>query len=127
MDFNTFISMAGTILGILGTLFIGAIWVLTITSKISNRAYALERDMADMKLKVKTLEEKTSFQALESVFTKVCLQVFHSKEFKEANREAIRDTLLHIERNKDHAEAGAFEEILSEIRRMHADIIKHRE
>lgn len=126
MDFSSFISIISTIVGILGTLFIGAFWVLSITSKISNRASNMGRDITDLQAKVKDLEAKTSFTTLENIFTKVCFQIFHSKEFKEANHEVIRSTLLHIEANKSSERAGAFTEILSEIKNIHNDIINNK-
>lgn len=118
MEFTTFISIAGTILGILGTLFVGAIWVLTLTSRISNRAYSLERDMESGKDRLTKLENKTSFEYLETISQRAFSNLIHSEEFKKVTSQVIKDTLLHIEKNRTASSLAAFEEILAQIREL---------
>ena len=91
----------------------------------------LEVKSSDHDERLSKLEVSTSYASIEKVVEKVCLQVLHSREFKDSMKESlegtieksVKNTLLHIERNKSVGEAGAFEEILAEMRRIYAEII----
>lgn len=120
-----------TIIGIISPFILAAVWMTTLITRTSNRALLLEVTAKNHAERIKTLENATSYTALEQVVEKVCLQVLHSREFKESMKESlegsieksVKNTLLHIEKNRSAGQAGAFEEILTEIRRMHADIV----
>lgn len=115
MDLSTFLTIAGTIFGIVSTLLVGAVWVMSLISKVSGRTVNIERDVGDLEKRVDKLESETSFSSLKETFSQIVLQIFHSKEFKDTNKEVIRDTLLHIEKNRTASEAGALHLILEEI------------
>ncbi len=122
-----------TIIGIISPFILAAVWMTTLITRTSNRALLLEVKASDHDERLNKLEVSTSYASIEKVVEKVCLQVLHSREFKDSMKESlegtieksVKNTLLHIEKNKSTGEAGAFAEILTEIRRMHADIIHH--
>jgi hypothetical protein len=122
-----------TIIGIISPFILAAVWMTTLITRTSNRALLLEVRTDDHEKQINDLKAATSYTSIERVVEKVCLQVLHSREFKDSMKDSlegtieksVKNTLLHIEKNKSAGQAGAFEEILSEIRRMHADII-HR-
>ncbi len=129
MDLNIIL----TIIGIISPFILAAVWMTTLITRTSNRALLLEVRTDDHEKQINDLKAATSYTSIERVVEKVCLQVLHSREFKDSMKDSlegtieksVKNTLLHIEKNKSAGQAGAFEEILSEIRRMHADII-HR-
>jgi uncharacterized membrane protein YkvI len=122
-----------TIIGIISPFILAAVWMTTLITRTSNRALLLEVRTDDHEKQINDLKAATSYTSIERVVEKVCLQVLHSREFKDSMKESlegtieksVKNTLLHIEKNKSTGEAGAFAEILTEIRRMHADIIHH--
>ena len=133
--------MIKTVLTILALLISGALYVMVVVSRVSVRVNNAERDIrfltskvavldgAGMRMKqiesdveilenhTKELKEKTSFEHLEKVTKKVMLQVIHSKDFKDA----IRDVLIHIDKNRTSAETGVFSAILDEIKELKKD------
>ncbi len=129
MDLNIIL----TIIGIISPFILAAVWMTTLITRTSNRALLLEVRTDDHEKQINDLKAATSYTSIERVVEKVCLQVLHSREFKDSMKESlegtieksVKNTLLHIEKNKSTGEAGAFAEILTEIRRMHADIIHH--
>lgn len=121
------------IIGIISPFILATVWMTTLITKTSNRALLLEVSKADHEKRIEELEKATSYASIEKVVEKVCIHVFNSREFKETMKESIegtveksvKNTLLHIERNRSVGEAGALEEVLDEIKQLHADITKH--
>lgn len=107
------------IFGVIATLLSGAVWVMSLTNKLSSRALNGERDIEDLEKRVAKIEHETSFLSLKETFSRIVFEVFHSKEFKEANEQVvkstIKDTLLHIERNRSIAQAGSLDLILDKL------------
>ena len=103
-----------TFLSIIGLLVSGAVWVMILVSRVSIRVRDQERDIQDLKAATTKLEEKTSFEHMEEVTTKVMLQVVHSNDFKSV----IRDVVLHSNKNRESAEAGVFNEILHQLQEL---------
>ncbi|CAB4213314.1 hypothetical protein UFOVP1451_5 [uncultured Caudovirales phage] len=127
MDLNIIL----TVIGIISPFILAAVWMTTLITRTSNRALLLEVRTNDHEEQLKELKAATSYTSIERVVVQVCTQVLHSREFKDSMKDSlegtieksVKNTLLHIEKNKSVGQAGAFEEILLEIRRMHADII----
>lgn len=115
MDLTTFLTVSGVVVGIIATLLAGAVWVMTLTTRLSNRALNAERDVLELRERVARLEHQTAFSSLKETFSEVVIQVLHSKEFQETNKRIIRDTLLHIAANKTAEQAGALSLILEKI------------
>lgn len=129
MDLNSLL----TVIGIISPFIISAVWLATLTTKTSNRALLLEITSKNQEKRIAELEIVTSYASIEKVVEKVCLHVFNSREFKETMSESIqstveksvKNTLLHIEKNRVVGQAGSFEEILNAIHRVQ-DEIKHK-
>lgn len=127
MDLNIIL----TIIGIISPFILATVWMTTLITRTSNRALLLEVRTNDHEEQLRELKAATSYTSIERVVVQVCAQVLHSREFKDSMKESlestieksVKNTLLHIEKNKSSGQAGAFEEILIEIRRMHAGII----
>lgn len=127
MDLNYILA----IIGIISPFILAAVWMTTLITRTSNRALLLERGSSEHEKRIEALETATSYTSIERVVEKVCLQVLHSREFKDSMKESleatieksVKTTMLHIEKNKSAGEAGAFAEILTEIRRIHSDIV----
>lgn len=113
-----------TIIGIISPFILATVWMTTLITKISNRALLLELAKQDHESRIDELEKVTSYASLEKVVEKVCRHVFNSKEFKDSMKDSIKETMLHIDRNRSHAELGAIELVLDEVKRLHADITK---
>ncbi len=111
-----------TIIGIISPFILATVWMTTLITRTSNRALLLELASENHAERIKTLENATSYTALEQVVARVCTHVFNSKEFKDNMKDSIKETLLHIDRNRSHAELGAIELVLDEVKRLHADI-----
>ena len=60
MDFGNFLGLAATALSILAVLIGGALWVLQLVTRLSNRMITLERDCESIKTELDTLEIKTN-------------------------------------------------------------------
>jgi hypothetical protein len=112
-----------TVLAIISPILLSLVWAITTASKISNRALLLEISIKSHGERITKIEKDTSYSSLEAVVQKVCFQVFNSKEFKESMMSCVKDTLLHVEKNRSVSQAGAFEEILFEIKQMHSNLI----
>lgn len=120
-----------TVIGIVSPFVLVAVWISGLIVKTSNKALLLESKLSEHGKRIDVLEVATSYTSIERVVEKVCLQVLHSKEFKDSMKESlestieksVKDTLLHIEKSKSKGESGAFEEILTEIRRIHLEVI----
>lgn len=119
MDLNSIL----TVIGIVSPFILAAVWMATLITKTSNRALLLEVAVRNHDERVIKLEAITSHTAIEQTVEKICHRVFESKEFKGFMGDSIKDIMLHIENNRSHAQAGAFEEILIEIKRLHAEVI----
>lgn len=59
MDFGNFLGLVATALGILGILLGGALWVLQLVTRLSNKIITLERDCQETRTKLNALEIKT--------------------------------------------------------------------
>ena len=103
-----------TLLSIIGILVSGAVWVMVLVSRVSIRVRDIERTGEDREKRIVKLEEKTSYEHLEQLITKVSFQVFHSAEFKTT----LKNILLHIEKNRAAAEIGVLNEILYRLQKM---------
>lgn len=133
MDLTTAIALVAVTATILGGFITGAVWVLGITAKISNRAILIERDITEivkdntaLASRVERVEKDTSFQSLQETFTKIFYTAIQSKEFRQANKEAIKETLLHIESTRTASDAGALHLILEELQELRSERNKNR-
>jgi len=110
------------IFGVIATLLSGAVWVMSLVNKLSSRALNGERDVEDLEKRVSKIEHATSFLSLKETFSRIVFEVFHSKDFKEANEKVVKDTiketLLHIERNRSVAQAGSLDLILDKLEKL---------
>ena len=97
-----------TIVGIITPFILAVVWMTTLITRTSNRALLLEVRAADHDERLSKLEVATSYSSIERVVEKVCLQVLHSREFKDSMKESlegtieksVKNTLLHIEKSK---------------------------
>jgi predicted AAA+ superfamily ATPase len=129
MDLNIIL----TIIGIISPFILAAVWMTTLITRTSNRALLLEVKIKDQEDRVIKLEVATSYSSIEKIVEKVCFQVLHSREFKDSMKESlegtieksVKNTLIHIEKNRSSGQVGAFEEILNEIRHIHDEIIRN--
>lgn len=127
MDLNFALSL----IGIISPFIVTAVWISTLSARSSNRVMLLEVKVSDHEVRLEKLETATSYASIEMIVSKVCLQVLHSREFKDSMKESlestiaksVKDTLLHIDRNKSTGQAGAFQEILDSLKLMHAEIM----
>lgn len=103
-------------LGVISILIGGAIWVMSLINKTSVRATNIERDVDDLEKRVVKIEEKTEYVYQEKLITDVFVKATNSKEFKDSLRQTIKDTILHLDRNRSITELQFFEEILNEIK-----------
>jgi len=127
MDLNTVLSL----IGIVSPFIVTAVWISTLSARSSNRVVLLEVKVSGHEARMGKLENATSYASIEQMVSKVCLQVLHSGEFKASMKESlestiaksVKDTLLHIDRNKSTGQAGAFDEILKTLKCMRAEIL----
>lgn len=101
-------------LGVLSILIGGAIWVMSLVNKTSVRATNIERDLKDVEKRVGKIEEKTEYENQEKVIINVFIKATSSKEFKDSLKEIIKETILHLDRNRSIAEGHALEEIMKQ-------------
>lgn len=125
------LSIVLTIIGIISPFILATVWLTTLITRTSNRALLLEVKVNGHDVRLEKLEYATSYASIEMIVSKVCLQVLHSREFKDSMKESlestiaksVKDALLHIDRNKSAGQAGAFQEILDSLKLMHAEIM----
>lgn len=116
-----------TIVGIISPFILATVWMTTLITRTSNRALLLEIKSTDYEERIKKLELSTSYETVEKTVEKICRQVFNNKDFKVLMKEAIKETMLHIDKNRTHEEVGKIDLVLDEVRRLHADIVNsHR-
>ena len=120
------IQMLLALIAIVSPIVLSFIWAVSLTSKISNRALLLEVSSKNHETRIVKIEEATSHASMETLVGKLCVQVFHSKEFKDTLKESVRDTMLHIEANRTAAAVGSYDEILSGINQLHKDLINKK-
>lgn len=128
------LSIILSVIGIISPFILAAVWMTTLITKISNKALLLEITVNNHNDKIINLEAATSYSSIEKVVEKVCYQVFNSKQFKDSMKEpietavqkSVKDTLLHIERNRSISQSSAFDAILDEIRRIHIDLTHNK-
>ena len=118
MDSNSIL----TIIGIISPFILSAVWMTTLITKISNRALLLEVSTRSHENRLGNLENSTSYASIEKVVEKVCYHIFNSKEFKESMRDSVKETILHVERNRTVESATSLTLVLEEIKMLHADI-----
>jgi len=94
----------------------GFIWTIVAASRISNRAQLLEIAVETHDKRLEKLEKATSYTEIEKIVERVCVHIFYSKDFKETMKDSVKETILHVEKNRSSAQAGAFEEILNELK-----------
>jgi len=125
MDLNTILAIVA-----LATPFcVGGVWMTSLAIKTSNRALVLETAKTTHEDRLDKLEAATSYTSIEKIVERVCAHVFHSPEFKASMKESIegivqksiRDTILHLDKNKKSSEVGAYAEILDRLKGLRQD------
>jgi len=99
-------------------LFIG--WIINDKIRLNNKIINLEMKQAFIKEEITGLELRTSDDNLEKITRRVITDVFHSEEFKKEFKSTIRDTLLHIEKNRSAETVGVLSLIIEKLEKLEA-------
>ena len=114
VDLNIALTMVSIIAPIV--LFLG--WIITNSVRLTNRITSSEMRQDSLIKEMNKLESKTSDDNLEKISRRVIVDVFHSEEFKREFKTTIRDTLLHIDKNRTAQDAGLLSLVLEKLEKL---------
>lgn len=114
VDLNIALTMVSIIAPIV--LFLG--WIITNSVRLTNRITSSEMKQDSLIKEMSKLESKTSDDNLEKISRRVIVDVFHSEEFKREFKTTIRDTLLHIDKNRAAQDVGLLSLVLEKLEKL---------
>lgn len=104
------------VIGILATLLAGALWVMSLISRVSIRATNIERDIKTLDERTTKVENKTDYKYQETIVTEIIVKVFNSKEVRDTLKNQIKEVILHVDKNFTAERAGVFNLLLEELK-----------